>query len=468
MKRLAIILFLLSFIFQTLAQQDAPSPILFIYDASGSMWGQLEGKTKKEIASDVLSTSINNLPENQRIGLVAYGHRKKGDCKDVEFLVDLKNSSKTKVTNAVKGVNPLGRTPLAYSATLAINSLRSSGTKATIILITDGIESCDGNICDVVTEAKKDGIDFKLHIVGFGLKKGETDQLKCAAIAGDGKYYDAKNSGGLGEVLTEVTTETIDDPTDNFSIYATKNGEPVDVWIRAKKTGTNDYIDEGRSYRDSAWVHLPPGKYDIEVNPLENTDIPGTFISIQMNEGEVKHEFISFDGGTLKVTATNNGEGWDAIVKILDQSKGKSIAQTRTYGRDQTMEVPAGNYKVSFQALSRLNGLDTYYEVESVAIKAKDTTSLSHNFKSGIAMIGVKTASGELIDATLNFIETNSGKNVASGRTYTSPTNNPRKFILNPGTYNVKVVTLGKHKGNNKTIQVTVKKEGTLENIITF
>ena len=468
MKQFATFLMLLCFICQSVAQQDAPSPILFIYDASGSMWGQLEGKTKKEIASDVLATSINNLPDNQRIGLVAYGHRKKGDCEDVEFLVDLKNNSKSEVNNAVKGINPLGRTPLAYSATLAINSLKNSGTKATIILITDGIESCDGDICEVVADAKAEGIDFKLHIVGFGLKEGETKQLECAANAGDGKYYDAKNASGLGDVLAEVTTETVDDPTDNFSIFATKNDEPVDVWIRAKITGTNDYVDEGRSYRDSAFVYLPPGKYDIEINPLENTDIPGTTITIEMKEGDIKHEMISFDGGTLKVSTTNNGEGWDAIVKMINPATRKSIAQARTYGREQTMEVPAGTYTVSIQALTKLSGLDFYYEFEIVEIKSKETTPLSHNFESGIAMIGVKTASGELVDATVNILESTSGKNVASGRTYTSAANNPRKFVLNPGTYNVKVVTLGKHKGNSKTLTMTIKKGETEENIITF
>ena len=83
-------------------------------------------------------------------------------------------------------------------------------------------------------------------------------------------------------------------------------------------------------------------------------------------------------------------------------------------------------------------------------------------------MIGVKTASGELVDATVNILESTSGKNVASGRTYTSVANNPRKFVLNPGTYNVKIVTLGKHKGNSKTLTMTIKKGETEENIITF
>ncbi|MCW8981951.1 MAG: VWA domain-containing protein, partial [Altibacter sp.] len=115
-------------------QQDAPSPIIFIYDASGSMWGQMQGKTKMEIASGVLSTAINELPENQEIGLVAYGHRKKGDCNDVETLLSMDNSSKTKVSSAVKTIKPLGMTPLAHSATTVIDQLRKTKKKATIIL----------------------------------------------------------------------------------------------------------------------------------------------------------------------------------------------------------------------------------------------------------------------------------------------------------------------------------------------
>jgi Ca-activated chloride channel family protein len=467
MKLLITLCCALGLSLQTFAQQDAPSPILFIYDASGSMWGQLDGKTKKEIASEVLSTTVSNLPDNQNIGLMAYGHRKEGDCNDVEFLVNINNSTKSNVTKAVNGINPLGRTPLARSATMAINSLKESNTKATIILVTDGIESCDGNICDVVAKAKADGIDFKLHIVGFGLKEDETEQLKCAADAGGGNYYDATDASGLGEGLIEATTQTVDKPEGNFSIYATKNGEPVDAWIKATKAGSNDAVDGSRTYRDSGWVYLPPGKYDIAITPLEGTDIPGTSITLEMKEGDIKHETISFDGGTLEVTATNNDVGWDAMVKMLDINTGKVVANTRTYGRSKTMEVPAGNYNITFQALA-MNGMETFFQIDDVKISSNETTPLVHNFETGKAMIGVKTASGELIDATVNFYDINSGEGVAAARTYTSSNNNPREFLLNPGTYSVKIVTLGAHKGKTETITIEVKQGETVTKIITF
>lgn len=467
MKLLITLCCVLGFSLQSYTQQDAPSPILFIYDASGSMWGQLDGKTKKDIASEVLSTSINKLPNNQNIGLMAYGHRKKGDCNDIEFLVDLNNSNKSTITTAVKDMNALGKTPLARSAELAINSLKQSKTKATIILITDGIESCDGNICDVVSKAKLEGIDFKLHIVGFGLKEGETKQLKCAADAGGGNYYDASNANGLGEGLTEATAQTVDEPDGNLSIFATKNGAPVDAWIKATKAGTKDVVDVARTYRDSGWVYLPPGKYDIQINPLEGTDIPGTSITVEMKEGDIKHENISFDGGTLEVTTTNNGEGWDAIVKMKDMVTGESAAYERTYGKTKHIEVPAGNYQITFQALV-MKGKDTYAEVDNIEITSNTTTSISHNFETGIAMIGVQTSSGELIDATVNFYDANTNESITGSRTYTSANNNPRKFLLNPGTYNVKLVTLGVHKGNSKTFTIEVKQGETVTKITTF
>ncbi len=65
----------------------ASGNIIFILDASGSMWGQVGGFAKITIARDVLTSLIKELPDNATVGLVAYGHRRKGDCDDVEELI---------------------------------------------------------------------------------------------------------------------------------------------------------------------------------------------------------------------------------------------------------------------------------------------------------------------------------------------------------------------------------------------
>ncbi|MDR9365262.1 MAG: hypothetical protein RI575_07990 [Balneolaceae bacterium] len=95
MRRILLILCMICLAVQVHAQENnTPSPIIFIYDASGSMWGQIDGISKMEIATDVLSTSVNNFPENQNVGLVAYGHRQEGNCRDVEFMVGMDNNDK--------------------------------------------------------------------------------------------------------------------------------------------------------------------------------------------------------------------------------------------------------------------------------------------------------------------------------------------------------------------------------------
>src|SRR5690606_6210113 len=188
----------------------------------------------------------------------------KSDCEDVEFLIDAENTDKNLVTQSLKKIKPLGRTPLAYSATQVIGKLRDSKMKATIILVTDGIESCGGDICEVVRLAREEGIAFKLHIIGFGLKEDETEQLKCAAAAGDGQYFDAADAGALNDALIQTTTTTVDEPSGNFSVFTIKNDKPVDAYIKALKAGTRDQVKAVRTYGDTTFLYLPPGKYDFE------------------------------------------------------------------------------------------------------------------------------------------------------------------------------------------------------------
>ncbi len=465
MKFTLVLLCAFCFVFNSNAQEtETPSPIIFIYDASGSMWGQMQGKTKMEIASSVLTSSVDNLPENQKIGLVAYGHRKKGDCKDVEFLVDVDNGTKTQVNSALKGIIPLGMTPLAYSATQVIDKLRSSKEKATIILVTDGIESCDGNICDVVKAAKKEGIDFRLHIIGFGLKAGETEQLKCAANAGDGKYYDAADAGGLGDVLNEATLETIDKPKGNVSVYAVKNGVAIDAWVKAYDViGKRDPISV-RTYQDTAYFYLPPSKYNFEVAPLEGSDVKMVTVEgIQSFEDKIVHQTISFDGGKIGITTTNNEEDWDCIVKVIDKD-GKNAAYVRTYNSPKEVEVNPGTYKISIQALGDMKGLETYTEIDTVIVSAGNTSTISHNFTTGTAFIDAK-GNGGSIDSVVTIDEITSGKNVAGGRTYSRG----KEFLLNPGTYKVKVAPLGDFKDRKaQTITIEVKKGDAVTKTLNF
>ncbi|MAT90428.1 MAG: hypothetical protein CMC35_07010 [Flavobacteriaceae bacterium] len=451
----AILLLLLSIAMPTLWAQNGgeTAPIMFIYDASGSMWGQMSGKTKMEIASEVLSSSISTLAEAQQIGLVAYGHRQKGDCKDVETLVPLNNASKTSVTSAIKSIKPLGKTPLAYSAALVIDQLRKSKEKATIILITDGIESCDGNICDVVSAAKKEGIDFKLHIVGFGLKESETEQLKCAAEAGEGNYYDAADATGLTEVMNEAVAETIDKREGNFGVFATKNGEAIDAYVKAYKAGTDEEMGSLRTYGETRYMYLPEGTYDLVAYPLGSSVEAITITGEKSLEDQKTERTISFDGGKMAVLITNNDEGWDATVSVLNK-QGERISGGRTYGRTKELEVNPGTYDLKIQAL-QMEGMHTVTEIKNVVVTGAKTTPVKYDFTTGTVSLNVLW-NGEDIDSMVTVTDLDAAKHVAGGRTY----NRGIKFLLNPGTYEFVVTPLGVNKSKPKRTFKYVLKKG--------
>lgn len=459
MKQLLMLICIFCFAFQTHAQTKqvpvVPSPIVFIYDASGSMWGQIEGQTKMEIASSVLSTSIEELPENQQIGLVAYGHRNKSDCRDVETLVAMDNSSKDEVSSAVNAIKPLGKTPLAYSATQVIDQLRASKQKATVILLTDGLETCDGNICDIVKAAKEEGIDFKMHIVGFGLKDSETAQLICAAQAGDGNYYDAADAGGLGDAMNEVVTQTVDKPEGNFGVYVLKDGKPLDAQVRAYKSGTKNTADQNRTYEDTTYLYLPQEKYDIEVYPHGFGAVSGVTIKdVQTYNDSTTYKTISFDGAKINVIAKNNGELWDSQIAVKTV-EGKNVIGGRTYAETKLYEVDAGTYNVTILARD-VSGLEASHTIENVSVGAGEVIDVSHNFNTGIASIGAKEGD-TLIDCSVDITDAATGKDIAGARTYKSESSNPRKFILTPGTYNVKLREAGKYDGSARGEEFTIE-----------
>src|SRR5690554_1629520 len=49
--------------------------------------GQIDGVAKITIAREVVQGLLDDLPAERRLGLVAYGHNRKGDCGDIQTLV---------------------------------------------------------------------------------------------------------------------------------------------------------------------------------------------------------------------------------------------------------------------------------------------------------------------------------------------------------------------------------------------
>ena len=120
---------------------------IIVLDGSGSMWGQIDGKPKLEIAREALAEVLKSIPADTELGLIAYGHRSKGACDDIETLVAPATGTAQAIADAAAKMQFLGKTPLTESVRRAAAELHSTEEKATVVLITDGIETCEGDPC---------------------------------------------------------------------------------------------------------------------------------------------------------------------------------------------------------------------------------------------------------------------------------------------------------------------------------
>ena len=114
---------------------------MIIYDASGSMWGQIDGVNKVIIARDALKSVVERWNPQITLGLTAYGHRVKGDCNDIETLIPIGKVNKQQMIDTVNAISPKGMTPIAKSLRMVADKLRQNEDQTTIILISDGRES---------------------------------------------------------------------------------------------------------------------------------------------------------------------------------------------------------------------------------------------------------------------------------------------------------------------------------------
>jgi hypothetical protein len=221
--------------FEEGAEKKAAQNVELILDASNSMWGQIQGKAKITIAKEVLEQIINGLPDKMNVGLRLYGHRyglnDKRACQDTELVTPIGMIDKQQLTDAVDAITPRGKTPLVYSVLEGIKDFKDL-KGGTVVLISDGVESCDGDINSIASALQEAGLDLQVNIVGFDIKEVEArKQLEAIASSTGGIYLDAKDSEQLLDSLEQTLRVEfiVLDEQEKIVVRGVVGGEPVQV-----------------------------------------------------------------------------------------------------------------------------------------------------------------------------------------------------------------------------------------------
>lgn len=183
----------------------AETNTLLILDASGSMRGRIDNVVKMDMAKDVTCEYIQSLPSTMNVGLLVYGHRSRDDCNDMEYIVPLGKNNRDTLISTVKGLKPMGKTPITLSLDKAVSILDAKqGDDNTILLVSDGRESCDAEPCSLISKYMAQGKRFVCHVIGFDVDRRAEKELRCIADAGKGNYYTAANMPGFKVAFENV------------------------------------------------------------------------------------------------------------------------------------------------------------------------------------------------------------------------------------------------------------------------
>ncbi|MCG6114890.1 MAG: VWA domain-containing protein [Mesorhizobium sp.] len=190
------------------AQSANASPdkaAVLILDASGSMWGQLEGGiTKIEVARDVMGQFFSTRDATTPLGVIAYGHNRRGDCADIEVIAQTGVQDPAALSQRLNRINPRGMTPISESLRLAASQIPPTAEEADIILVTDGLETCDADPCAVAAQLANEGIKIRAHVVGFGLTEQEAEALACVPDQTGGQLLRPQSGAELTDALNQI------------------------------------------------------------------------------------------------------------------------------------------------------------------------------------------------------------------------------------------------------------------------
>jgi hypothetical protein len=230
--------------------RSSGSNLEIVLDCSASMRQPLGGKSRWQVALEVFEQVVNTLPDAMHVGLRVYGHRfgfrEAQACTDTQLLVPIAPLDRPRLLDAVRRLQTRGETPLVHAVLQTPDDLRPVGG-GSVVLITDGEESCRGSLPAAIEHLRTAGVDLTLNIVGFTLNtRTANEQLGALAAATGGQYVSAQSGAALARAVTLATLRSL----------------PFEVFDR-----TGHLVAAGET--SPLGLELPPGDYRVVVKAPE-------------------------------------------------------------------------------------------------------------------------------------------------------------------------------------------------------
>jgi len=345
--------------------------ILFVFDASQSMYGQWNYQQKIFSARNILSNFLDSIAQfdNIEVALRVFGDQYPVPpqvCEDSRLVVPFSKDNHRRIRKALRSLVPKGTTPISYALEQAANDFPlCDNCRNIVVLITDGIEECDGDPCEVSLKLQSKGIILKPFVIGIG--KDFKGQYDCV-----GTFIEAVNEEDFVSGLNVMITQAMNNTSAQINLLdanhkPTTTNVAVGIYDHNTRLLLHHFIHTLNAYGVPDTIYLDPRHvYDVEVYTIPKVSKD----SVIVNEAE--HNIIALDApvGTLDlhIDAKEPISGLQSLV--------------RQQGHQETLNVQAFEQKETY--------LTGYYQLEVLSLPRLiiDSVLISQNHVTDVEIPG--------------------------------------------------------------------------------
>ena len=354
-----ILFFIALFLSTSISFAQQKTRILFILDASNSMNLDWDKQTRMAAAKEILMQSVEGLRgiPDLEIALRVYGHQSNvtntyQDCNDTKLEVPFGTNTIDAIKTKVRGLAAKGATPIARSLEASAGDFPDTLARNFIILITDGLESCDNDPCVIAKKLKDKGVKVTPFVIGLGMDLSYLEKFNCI-----GSFTDAETKEAFKLVLNNVISKALLNTTAQINLYdITKKPKETDVTVFMYEAGTKKLKYTlthtlNRYGNPDTLILNPDLKYDIVVNTLPKIEKKN--VSIQ----KYKHNVIEIDAPQGYIRLSTISKTFSHLnMRVMQKDKTETLNHQELNSKEKYL---VGTYDVEIFTLPR-----TYQRVE--------------------------------------------------------------------------------------------------------
>lgn len=337
------------------------------------MFARWQTGEKIKVAQRLMTKMLDSLQSldsrNFQIALRVYGHQRPvppQDCNDTKLEVPFDDDNFNKVKRVIRGLRPKGTTPIARSLLRSAHDFpECDNCRNIIILITDGVESCDEDPCAASRYLQKKGITLKPFVIGIGLDVNFKNTFECV-----GNYFDAADEKTFQKVLGVVISQALNNTTAQISLLdgnhnPTETDLAITFYNRTSGLVNKQFIHTLNNYGNPDTIFMDPlVTYDITVHSIPEVKKDSVRIAASA------HNTIGIDlpRGILDLKISASGRAkYDVLQTIIRKPGDEKTLHIQEFNTEQ--KYIAGTYTIEILSLPRY--------IQNIQIDPSKTTSIS-------------------------------------------------------------------------------------------